>query len=529
VQSDNIFSCVFRLLAFLLAIQSQYLINAINLSDRCWRQDRFEEILYRECALTTIQDNSFANLSYSFRTLYLSESMIETIEMQAFVGLNELEWLDLGENKLIGLPENVFVPLPNLEEISIRENLLTNFNFDIFANNKKLANVMLSSNKISTIGPIQHKGGFSIKILDLDNNELKNISELSKLANLEVLWLNNNPKLDFTTFDSSCWAKLRVLRLMNTNLTSLNNDYRLFVGLNQLEELSLGNNGLETLSADYFPALPKLKILFVHYNHLKTFDAQEFKRKFSIMSLYLFENLLECDSLENVRYTFEGVQTDENCNFTTPDGCGYEFFPYLSSLKTRCQMSTISDNTFAKLNFTVKKLDLSLNHIKTIESQAFAGLDELESINIRSNELTNLPLNVFESLRNITQIDLSSNSLTSFSFDVFANNQNLQIVTLNGNNMTTLVPIQHQGEFSIRELHIDNNKLTDRSELCKLRNLEIVNLDRNENWDSTTFHQICWPKLITHLGVEKPNIPLWCSNHDYPIISTKGNCRTNGR
>jgi Leucine-rich repeat (LRR) protein len=152
-----------------------------------------------------------------------------------------------------------------------------------------------------------------------------------------------------------------------------------------------------------------------------------------------------------------------------------------STLRSTCNMQTIQDNSFANLPSNITTLDLSSAKVETIESQAFVGCEHLQKLYLQNNQLTSLPQNVFYALRNIKVIRLAENQLSNFSFDVFANNQNLEKVSLFDNKMTSLVPIQHKGDFSIKELYLFNNDLKNISEVCKLQKLEMLYLGDNQN------------------------------------------------
>jgi Leucine-rich repeat (LRR) protein len=304
----------------LLAIQAPILIDAINIKDGCWEFFYGGSTLKRTCNMQTIQNNSFANLPSNITTLGLSLNQVKTIESQAFVGCEHLRQLDLGNNQITGLPQNVFEPLPNIKVIWLSFNQLSNFSFDVFANNQNLEKVYLNHNKMTALVPIQHKSDFSIKKLDLRYNDLKNISEVCKLQKLEIFELGFNWNLDFTTFKFSCWTQLRELNLFATNFKSLNYDYRLFIGLNKLKILILGDNNLEMLCVGNFPELLELEKLNVDYNNMKIVNAQELIRKFPKLNRFdMRGNPWDCNNFENLKKTFKALEIEISFGFPTCD------------------------------------------------------------------------------------------------------------------------------------------------------------------------------------------------------------------
>jgi Leucine-rich repeat (LRR) protein len=302
------FTCSRYFIAF-LAIQAPILIDAINMEDGCWELidgSKLNRIL--SCDMKTIKSNSFANLSSNITILDLSDVKAETIESQAFVGCEHLQQLNIDDNQLTSLPQNVLDPLHSIKEISLWSNQLENFTFDVFANNHNLEKVYLPDNKMTALVPSQHKGEFNIKELYLQDNDLKNVSEVCKLQKLEILNLGGNRNLDFVTFKFSCLTELRTLCLQDTNLNRLNYDYRLFIGIDKLKILDLGQNNLEILCVGNFPALLELEELHVEHNYLTSINVQNLKSKFPKLNRFDMENNpWDCNNFGNLTKSLEAI------------------------------------------------------------------------------------------------------------------------------------------------------------------------------------------------------------------------------
>ena len=70
--------------------------------------------------LTSIHSRVFANYS-NLKTLNLNNGTLQTIDADAFVGLEKLEKIDLSKNRhLQKLPENLFAPCKNIKKISLK-------------------------------------------------------------------------------------------------------------------------------------------------------------------------------------------------------------------------------------------------------------------------------------------------------------------------------------------------------------------------------------------------------------------------
>jgi Leucine-rich repeat (LRR) protein len=240
------------------------------------------------------------------RKLDLQSEKIKTICSEAFVGFDDIETLDLSYNELTVLPKDLFKPLHSIENIYLYENNLKTISFDEFASNQELKTLQLRFNKITTIETINFRGEFSITHLYIYVNDLTDVSELCKLAKLELLSLWSNKNLDYSTFQPNCWIELRELNLGDTGLKKLNNDYRLFTGLTKLEILHLGNNNLEVFCVGNFPEMPALKTLVLYGNRLTGLDVIQLNMKFPTLKvLRLSTENWNCDDFNALKSVLE--------------------------------------------------------------------------------------------------------------------------------------------------------------------------------------------------------------------------------
>jgi Leucine-rich repeat (LRR) protein len=314
---DNNVVVVFRKLILLLAIEV-IIINATNADNSCITEETKVQFGLNS---KIISDNHYKNNVKKSKNISHQSQQLDWICSRAFVGLENLETLDLSKNRLTHLMKNTFKPLHNIKEINLIGNQLTTISFDEFAENLQLKKLYLGFNKIQIIEPILHKSGFSITSLGFYGNNLMDASELCKLTKLKILGLSHNQNIDFKTFNFTCWSELRQLFLKNSSLKRLHNDYHLFTGLTKLKELHLPNNNLEVLCVRNFPEFPELYILDVADNQLQTLDANDINSKFpQLRQIAVSKNLWSCDyfkmletELKKMKINIAFHSTETNC------------------------------------------------------------------------------------------------------------------------------------------------------------------------------------------------------------------------
>ena len=112
----------------------------------------------------------------------ISQSHIETIDPNAFIGLNSLETLDLKENKILSLPGNILMHMKCLINLHLGSNTLSYLEKDLFISTPNLTNLTLPDNHFvgfnsSTFEPLRS----SLKSLDIAENNL--------VCNCKIDWL----------------------------------------------------------------------------------------------------------------------------------------------------------------------------------------------------------------------------------------------------------------------------------------------------------------------------------------------------
>ncbi|GIX92483.1 relaxin receptor 2 [Caerostris darwini] len=167
----------------------------------------------------------------------LSHNPLSVLSAGAFVGLYNLEELDLRECGLQTLPQTVFDDLSKLTILWLDGNKLETFSSYIFQNLKNLEVLSFSKNELTTVNSFVFDGLENLKSLAVSKNSLQSLKadtfgNLSSLLKLDIHG-NKIRSIDGKTF--SMMAKLESLNLKKNPLKDLKQGS--FDDLNQLKHI----------------------------------------------------------------------------------------------------------------------------------------------------------------------------------------------------------------------------------------------------------------------------------------------------
>lgn len=184
----------------------------------------------------------------STQSLYLFANGIEGLTAEDFNGMENLEMLDLSQNKLTELPDMVFEPLTSLRNLDLSSNQITHISEECFQGMVLLERLYLYSNLIKTIHPAAFNGLEHLLELKLQGNQLTSLPTIA-MPRLLLLDLRFNvfPTLGPSDLQT---PNLESLKLGGVELTSLNKE--LIGSLRNLHELDISGNQLES-----FPSVLK--------------------------------------------------------------------------------------------------------------------------------------------------------------------------------------------------------------------------------------------------------------------------------
>lgn len=249
------------------------------------------------------------NLPAFTYNLYVFQNGIKVLQEQDFLGLVDLQLLDLSQNELSVIPDGVFGSLTSLRNLDLSSNKITQIAKDSFSGLVNLERLYIHNNQINRIHPAAFTRLEHLLELKLHRNQISVLPtlHLPKLLLLDLSF-NRIPApgpadlqtphleslklagLELTTLDEGLLGTLGNLHdldvsqnklvgmpsaLISTKgLTRLNlagnplgplhpEDFKNFVGL---QELDLSNLNLQGFPVEFFQLLPKLHHLTAAQN-----------------------------------------------------------------------------------------------------------------------------------------------------------------------------------------------------------------------------------------------------------------------
>lgn len=200
----------------------------------------------------------------------------------------------------------------------------------------------------------------------------------------------------------STYSALKYINLSHSKLYKIA-DFTL--GIPFLLEVDLSGNELIALTANVFTGAENLRTIDLSHNKISILSPEVFMNLKSLTEINLSHN-----ELHNNTFNRAGVDWTDN----------------IESLKI---------------------LDLSHNQIfyyHMMPFLAFAGLPNLESLNLRFNQIT-IDYGVFASNHKLKTLDFSYNNMTYFELDYLMSVPSLENIYLHGNGITYPAQIEVSG------------------------------------------------------------------------------------
>ncbi|CAD0195894.1 unnamed protein product [Chrysodeixis includens] len=297
--------------------------------------------------------------------LDLSQNHLVNIPTKSFAYQRKLQELHLDHNKISSVTNTTFQGLNSLTVLNLKRNYLEELTNGVFTTLPRLEELNLGQNGISRIDPRAFAGLSALRILYLDDNQLSSIptTSFSLLGSLAELHVGLNA---FSFLPDDAFAGLNRLTVLDLNGAGLSNISEFaFRGLPGLRSLNLFGNRLITVPTMQLSGLTRLEDLYIGQNEFLTLESHSFK---GLKNLKLLD-ITGATQLERIEkgafednINLETVILANNKKLATLEDCSLLGLPKLRHL-------SLKDNAIVTLSETVfigkelKQLDLTNNPI----------------------------------------------------------------------------------------------------------------------------------------------------------------------
>ena len=238
--------------------------------------------------------------------------------------------------------------------------------------------------------------------------------------------------------DSKSYEKCWTCKIENAELLSKNESVEISTGNNEktnsaVEQVQFYSGNVKYLPGDLTKIFPNMKNIFLTNTQTEIISS-EFFQNMEQLKFFNSENsfLLEDRCFASTK-NLEAIDLGLN------------------------KLTSIPSNAFAGLTKLVE-LVLIVNNLEAVDSLWFQDLQKLEKLNLFANNIKTLEDNVFNNLKNLKNLNLRENDITTISGSVFAENLNLEIINLDGNKIFKIDVIAFRPLKHLRELHLNNNQ-----------------------------------------------------------------------
>ena len=374
--------------------------------------------------------NNFKQIVPNVQTFGLAKNGLRSLANGTFQGLVHLKRLYLENNPLVKMPNNIFDELTSLEILNLKNTSLSILNSDFLKYNPRLRFIVLSHNVLDDSVFRGQDGGFlhhtpHLQLLNLSFNNISNISNLfSSTPYSEDLDLSSN---DIKQIPSGTFDALNMLQLLNLSRAVSSGSLS---GLQQLNILDLTGCHLSTIPDEIFQETRELTHLYLARNHLTHFA----KSIGSLSGLQL-------------------LQLNEN------------------------RLATIERNDFSQLA-SLTSLFMKYNEIKYIPKGWLQRSPNVQEIYMEGNRIEEIELGAFAGLRNLEILDLSKNNITDLSIVLYSL-PNLQYIFLNNNKITSINRFHFPPSTKVLFLQFNKIVAIGIDAFSELGQLQVVHLDNN--------------------------------------------------
>ena len=183
----------------------------------------------------------------------------------------------------------------------------------------------------------------------------------------------------------NAYQTLLELDLSDNNIRSLSG--ATFSQITSLQRLNLSGNSLRQLPSDVIAGLNNIRTVDLSRNELRDLPAQVFANRHELRTLLLTDNLLTSNAFASVSVP--------SLTFINLSGNRIGQLPYLMLNRARF----------------LKALFINTAEVRTVDANAFAGLVELEALQLDGNNITSIRREMFQPLMALRSLNIDGNSI----------------------------------------------------------------------------------------------------------------------
>ncbi|XP_043959961.1 toll-like receptor 13 isoform X1 [Gambusia affinis] len=390
----------------------------------------------------------------------LSKNQISRIQRSDFTNLMVLEDLNLCKNHISKIDSGAFVNLISLRKLTLNNNKLVKLGELAFDGLGNLTELRLNTNKITALSPTAFQSLTRLILLDISQNKLETISNLR-------LILQHMPQLQELVIRTNVLRTFQSWKLTNRSL--------------DLQALDLSHNPIRDfrVTANIFPNLTcliigdKFSVIPMKWDvKNKTFLRQ--LSSLDVSGLHTSPENMEA-LLKTVNSSLTSLALNNikrNRTQLINLSCS---IPTVSKLQFRSNNLRTVSSYYFKPCVNVVELDLSENHIKIIDENAFTSMRNLTTLRLSKNKLSSVPTAI-RTLQNLSQLDLSNNMISTLTCQDFSNQTRLKELSLQNNSIFKLTECAFKGLVHLQILRLQSSQITDlkgafKTSLPKLKQL----------------------------------------------------------
>lgn len=327
-----------------------------------------------------------------------------------------------------------------------------------------------------------------------------------------------------------------------------------FQGASSLQKLDLSENFITSFPTIALQTIENLKVLNLSSNMIYHLDSTNFEHLKSLQILDLSRNGIfsvppstfrDLNALRYLDLSLNSLRTVSNCD-------RYDEFPQTLTSSVLLQIEDdafegldslqtliIRDNNILLIPGSalgrlprLSNLYLDYNRVAALSSDILGSIqpEDITHMSLSRNVIRELPAGSFQMFKKLRYLDLSGNSLASINADTFAGLQtSLNELRISQNKITGLgtTPIALRG---LRILDFSYNDLIDvqRDAFVGLENLQYLNLSNNNHLSPVTvtlFHPLTKLKVLdlSNTGMKTLPIELFANSQDIEVIKMSHN------